>query len=190
MPEVTSVGTHTYLFADDTKAFRGIFQQSDCVGLQMDIYALQEWSDKWLLCFHPEKCKAMRIGKSRIEQMDYTLKDGLPPMEYVESEKDIGVVIDNKLTFNQHISEKINKANSIMGVLRTTMEYMDCTTFKLLYTALVRPHLEYANQAWCPHLKKHIEDIENVQRRDSKQIPGLSSLSYEFPNVGVQKITR
>ena len=60
--------------------------------------------------------------------MDYTLKDGLPPMEYVESEKDIGVVIDNKLTFNQHISEKINKANSIMGVLRRTMEYMDCTT--------------------------------------------------------------
>jgi hypothetical protein len=37
MPEVTSVGTHTYLFADDTKAFRGIFQQSDCVGLQMDL---------------------------------------------------------------------------------------------------------------------------------------------------------
>jgi hypothetical protein len=32
MPEVTSVGTHTYLFADDTKAFRGIFQQSHCVG--------------------------------------------------------------------------------------------------------------------------------------------------------------
>jgi hypothetical protein len=69
----------------------------------MDIHALQEWSDKWLLCFHPVKCKAMRIGKSRIDKMDYTLQDGLPPMEYVESEKDIGVVIDDKLTFNQHI---------------------------------------------------------------------------------------
>jgi hypothetical protein len=51
----------------------------------------------------------MRIGKSRIEKMDYTLKDGLPPMEYVESEKDIGVIIDNKLTFNQHISEMFLK---------------------------------------------------------------------------------
>ena len=111
--------------------------------------------------------------------MDYTLKDGLPPMEYVESEKDRGVVIDNKLTFNQHIPEKINTANSIMGVLRRTMEYMDCTSFKLLYTALVRPHLEYASQVWCPYLKKHIEAIENVQRTASKQIPGISSISYE-----------
>ena len=76
----------------------------------MNIHTLQEWSDKWLLCFHPEKCKAMRIGKPQTDKMDYTLKDGLPPMQYVESEKDIGVVI----TFNQHISEKINKANSIM----------------------------------------------------------------------------
>ena len=179
MPDVTSIGTDTYLFADDTKAFRGIYKQSDCAKLQTDIHALQEWSDKWLLRFHPEKCKAMRIGKSRVEKWDYSLKEGLPPMEYVDSEKDIGVVIDNKLSFNQHISEKINKANSIMGILRRTMEYMDCTTFKLLYTALVRPHLEYANQVWCPHLKKHIESIENVQRRASKQIPGLSHLSYE-----------
>ena len=83
-------------------------------------------------------------------------------MEYDESEKDIGIVIDNKLTFNQHISEKI-KTNSIMGVLCRTMRYMDRTTFTLLYTALVKLRLEYANQVWCPYLKKNIESIENVR---------------------------
>jgi hypothetical protein len=67
---------------------------------------------------------AKMFGVFRVKNHDFTPK--------------IGIVIDNKLTFNQHISEKINKANSIMGVLRRTMEYMDCTTFKLLYTALVR----------------------------------------------------
>jgi hypothetical protein len=65
--------------------------------------------------------------------------------QYTESEKDIGVTIDEKLSFDKHISEKVNKANSIMGLIRT-MEYMDNNSFKLLYTALVRPHLEYANQ--------------------------------------------
>jgi hypothetical protein len=124
MPEVTSVGTHTYLFADDTKAFRGIFQQSDCVGLQMDIQMYMHYKNGLIsgsCASIQKKCKAMRIGKSRIDKIDYTLNDGLQPMEYVESEKDIGVVMDNKLTFNQHISEKINKANSIMGVLRRTI---------------------------------------------------------------------
>jgi hypothetical protein len=40
---------------------------------------------------------------------------------------------------------------------------MDCTTFTLLYTALVKLRLEYANQVWCPYLKKNIESIENVK---------------------------
>ena len=71
--------------------------------------------------------------------------------------------------------EKVNKVNSIM----VTMEYMDINSFKLLYTSLVRPHIEYANQVWCPHLKKQIEAIVNVQRRATKQVPGLSTLTYE-----------
>lgn len=100
----------------------------------------------------------MRIGRSNIDKIDYTLKESLPAMEYVETENDIGVTIDNKLTFNQHITEKINKDNAIMGVLRRTMEYVDSKTFKLLYMALVRPHLEYANQVWSPYLNKNIQN--------------------------------
>ena len=50
--------------------------------------------------------------------------------------------------------------------------------FKKLFTAMVRPHLEYAQQVWQPHLKKHITMIENVQRRATKQIAGFSELSY------------
>ena len=47
------------------------------------------------------------------------------------------------------------------------------------YTALVRPHLEYANQVWCPHLKKQIEAIDDVQRRATQQVTRLSTLTYE-----------
>ena len=51
--------------------------------------------------------------------------------------------------------------------------------FKMLFTSIVRPHLEYANSVWNPHLQKHITAIENVQRRASKLIPGMRDLSYE-----------
>ena len=57
--------------------------------------------------------------------------------------------------------------------------YLDEHSFLLLYKALVRPHLEYANQIWSPLLKKHEIEIENVQRRATKLIPGFRDLSYE-----------
>ena len=48
-----------------------------------------------------------------------------------------------------------------------------------LYKSLVRPHLEYANQLWAPYLVKHTTAIENVQRRMTRMIPGMSGLDYE-----------
>ena len=51
--------------------------------------------------------------------------------------------------------------------------------FKMLFTSIVRPYLEYADPVWNPHLQKHTTAIENVQRRASKLIPGMQDLSYE-----------
>ncbi len=89
---------------------------------------------------------------------------------------DIGVVIDDKLTFANHLAEKINKANKIMGLIKRTFVHLEPATFKPLFTALVRLHLEYANQVWCPHLIKDNDTIENVQRRAMKLVPCLKEL--------------
>ena len=51
--------------------------------------------------------------------------------------------------------------------------------FRTLFTAIIRPHLEYGAPIWKPHKNPLITMIENVQRRASKMSPGLSHLSYQ-----------
>ena len=50
--------------------------------------------------------------------------------------------------------------------------------FRTLYTAIVRPHLEYANQMWCSYLVNDIKLLENVQRRATRLVPELKGLQY------------
>ena len=51
--------------------------------------------------------------------------------------------------------------------------------FRKLFTAFVRPHLEYAVAVWSPHLKKHVDMIENVQMRATKLVDGFGKLTYQ-----------
>ena len=166
-----------YLFADDTKIFSQIRNVSDAEHLQDDINLLGEWSRKWLLSFHPDKCKVLHLGKTNVNHHGYSL-DGVE-LATTECEKDLGVSMDNKLKFDTHINEKVNKANAIMGIIRRSFRHLDPDTFSRLYKALVRPHLEYAVSVWNPYHIKDIKKLEQVQRRATKQITGLKDLSYD-----------
>jgi len=72
-------------------------------------------------------------------------------------------MFDSCLSFRDHISHKINKAYSILGIIKKII-YMDESSFMLLYKSMVRPHLEYANSVWCPHKLGDIKEIEKVQK--------------------------
>ena len=87
--------------------------------------------------------------------------------------------MDDHLTFNDELHSRIRKANNISGIIRRTFTYLDEETFKKLFKALVRPHLEYAATVWKPRLKRDIAKLESVQRRATKYIPTLRNLPYE-----------
>jgi len=73
----------------------------------------------------------------------------------------------------------VAKASIALITLRKTFRNWTPSIFKGLYTAFIRPHLEYAASAWSPHLKKDIQALENVQRRATKRVKQLKNLSYE-----------
>ena len=78
-----------------------------------------------------------------------------------------------------HVMHAVNRANQLLGLIRRTFTYLDGPLLKQLYTSIVRPHLEYANVVWHPFLKKDIEQLERVQHRATRMIPGFAKLSYE-----------
>ena len=79
-----------------------------------------------------------------------------------------------------HIAHCVKKANQMLGMIRRSFHYKDRKTMLLLYKSMVRPHLEYAVQAWCPNKISDIKLLEGVQRRFTKCIPELSKLPYEM----------
>ena len=170
------------LFADDTKLYRTVTTDLDCLSLQqvLDIDNIEEWASKWQLKFHPKKCETMRIG-DKYPKYNYTMtaEDGtIVQLEETVVEKDLGVVVDNKLTFSHHINSIVARANQVMGMIRRSFKYMDKDIFVQLFTSRVRPILEYGNVIWSPRLIRDIDAVERVQRRATKTVPGISTMTY------------
>ena len=130
--------------------------------------------------FHPDKCKVLHLGYNNPNQVYHMTKtDGTPhTLEDVTEEKDLGVLIDEKLTFSKHIQNQTNKANQILGIIRHTFKTLDKNSFLLLYKGLVRPHLEYASPTWNLKLKKDKDTLEKVQKRATSLVKNISHLPY------------
>ena len=57
----------------------------------------------------------------------------------------------SKLTFEDHITEKVNKAYAILGIIKRNFDHIGKDAFVLLYKSMVRSHLEFSNSLWSPY---------------------------------------
>ena len=143
--------------------------------MQVGLKNAEDWAKLWKMFFHIKKCKYLHIGKYLPDTQHIMTVDQNPTeVRQVTSEKDLGVIFDEKLICRDHISKKAALANRNLGLIFRSFTYIDKAMFLNLYKSLVRPHLEYATSVWSPMYKKDSITLENVQRRATRLVNSLS----------------
>ncbi|XP_055522955.1 uncharacterized protein LOC129717137 [Wyeomyia smithii] len=87
-------------------------------------------------------------------------------LQRVDHVKDLGIILDTKITFKQHVSFIIAKASRQLGlIIRMTRDFRNIHCLVSLYNSLVRSCLEYCCPVWVPYYNNSIHRIESIQRR-------------------------
>lgn len=171
---------NSLLYADDLKIFKKISSDADCLDIQNDISTLNNWCISNKMCLNISKCfvvKFSNLAKSR----DYTYKINNTVLKTEETVKDLGVILDKKLTFKFHYEKLISSCNQTLGfILRVCKEFKNPYTYITLFNCLVRSKLEYASIIWNPFYMVHINLLERIQRKFLRILSFRFGLKYKL----------
>uniref|UniRef100_A0A8C8RQ22 Reverse transcriptase domain-containing protein n=1 Tax=Pelusios castaneus TaxID=367368 RepID=A0A8C8RQ22_9SAUR len=181
-------GTVLIKFADDPKLGGIANTEKDRDTIQKDLDDLITWSIRNRMKFKNGKCKIMHLGTNK----HFSYKLGTHQLEWTEEEKDLGVLVDHRMTMSRQCDVALKKANAVLGCIRRGISSRDREVLVPLYKALVRPHLEYCVQFWSHMFKKDEFKLEQVQRRATRMVCGVENLPYEWrlKKLGLFSLTK
>ena len=141
------VNSQIRLFADDSYLYKIIDTPQDNLQLQKDLDALPKWENEWLMEFHPDKCKLLRItNKLKPIEANYYMHNH--KLDIVETGKYLGVLLNKKLSWKPHVDAICKKANQTRAFLQRNLKDCQRDVKSQCYETYVRPIVEYASVAW------------------------------------------
>jgi len=173
------VSSKFFQFADDLLLLRGRRVDDDINKMQEDIDIITKNSLELGLQMNTNKVKHMIITSKNIEHKQlFKCNNQIIPV--VSSHKHLGIIIDSKLTFNEHVNHVIKKSAQQSGLIKKICGKVDPLTSLSLYKTYTLPLLEYGYTAWKPS-KTQQERLEKTQKHFTKYVCsrlGFNDLSY------------
>jgi len=167
-------------FADNTKLCGVIDRLEGRDAIQRDLDKLEKCEHRLGLCEPHEVQQGQVQGPARGSGQSQTqVQAGQRVAREQPSGEGLGLLMDEKLNMSRQCALAAQKANCILGCIKRSMASRLREGILPLYSALVRPHLEYCVQLWSPQHNKHMDVLERVQRRATKIVRGKEHLCYE-----------
>ena len=137
------------LFADDTSIFHVVKDPNTSAEiLNHDLTKISEWAYRWKMSFNPDPSKQAQ----EILFSNKVMKTNHPniifngnTVQKSANQKHLGLILDEKLTFNDHITSKLTTVNKLTSTLRKLYHYMPRDSLVTIYKSFIRPHLDYAD---------------------------------------------
>ncbi|KAK6053379.1 hypothetical protein COOONC_09116 [Cooperia oncophora] len=151
------------MFADDIRIYCVYDSHEQPVRhkmLSLSIEKMVSWSTDWELPLNLEKTVHLHLGPC--PPIPYQVDGTFIKLEC--SVKDLGILFDVRLAFDEHIEMVVKKAIRCLFLVLRNVQCNDPSLLVRLYNIYIRPHLEYGSIVWSPWMKKHENRLERVQK--------------------------
>ena len=181
LPQVSSI-LKTTLFADDTNFSLTHKDYESMVGLlNTELTKIHDWTVANRLTINNTKTELLLFSnRSPIHNNEQVILNG-QFVSYVDHAKFLGIVIDNKINFKNHINYITGKVAKHAGILHRIKNCLPLKTRLTYYNSYVLPYLNYNILHWGNTNATHLNPLIIIQKRIVRTIAGADYLAHTTP---------